>query len=58
MSFEVTGRFIKTDQATEPTANNTVTSTTTVNMTIGGQYSGDKYVHAAATRYEIGRAHV
>lgn len=52
MSFEVTGRFIRTDQATSATAANTVTSTTTMNMTIGGEYSGEKYVHAAAQRYD------
>ena len=52
MSFEVTGRFTKTDGSTSATANNTVTSTTTVNMTVGGDYAGADYVHKAAMRYD------
>ncbi|MEE0706942.1 MAG: hypothetical protein UCH28_11265, partial [Adlercreutzia sp.] len=43
MSFEVTGRFLRLG---------TVESTADVNMTIGGDYSGDTYVHKAAQRYD------
>ncbi len=52
MSFEVTGRFTKTDGSTSATAENTVTSTTNINMTIGGDYAGENYVHKAAMRYD------
>ena len=47
MSFEVTGRFYK--------SNATVTSTTDVAMTIGGDYAGTEgknYKHKAAQRYD------
>lgn len=44
MSFEVTGRFYK--------SNATVHATTDVAMTIGGDYSGETYSHKAAQRYD------